>query len=169
MSSNLLHRGVLNGAVNMTDSDTSSSSGPEGQKPPPPAEQVAVFAAAAVLSGFVMFVGQRSLLPELAKSRADMGEVLTILPILMSLVAAGIWIGIYSIFSAVPVKPAIPFMWAVGGLYVAAEILLLSQALALVGMQPPIGYYISITGGMVVLILIFQHWFRKKGRIPEKQ
>jgi purine-cytosine permease-like protein len=114
-----------------------------------------------------MYVGQRSLLPQLARTRADMGEVLTILPIFLSLLGTAIWIGIYSVFPAAPVKPAIPFLWAVGGLYVAAEILMLSQALALIGMQPPIGYYISITGGMVALVLIFQHWFRKKGRIPE--
>ena len=153
----------------MTDNDRPSSNAPEGQKPSPPAEQVAVFIAAALLSGFVMYVGQRSLLPELAKSRAEMGEVLSILPILMSALGAAIWIGMYTVFPHIPVKPAIPFMWALGGLYVAAEILLLSQALAVIGMQPPIGYYISITGGMVALILIFQHWFRKKGRIPEKK
>ena len=104
----------------------------------------------------------------LAKSSADIGDAMTFLPIVASLAGLAIWIGIYTVFPHVPVRKVVPWMWAVGGLYVAGEILLTAQQLALRNLQPPMGYYLSVTGGMIALVLIFQSWFTKKGRIPPK-
>jgi hypothetical protein len=169
----------------MTDNHNSpggSEAPPEG-KEPSLAEQIAVFVAAAVLSGFAMkfieaWALQAIVQPPanvtdkaavIANMKSDIGEALALLPFLVSIAALGIWIGIYTMFAALPVRKVMPWLWAVGGLYVAGSILLTAQSLSRINLQPPIGYYISVTGGMVVLIVVFQAWFTKKGRIPPRQ
>jgi len=141
----------------------------DSETPAPLAQQITAFLTAVVLSKVAMTVFEAGATSAIVQTRDDIGNAMTVVPFLAHLVGLVVWIVVYTMFASVPVKKVIPWLWAIGGIHVAISIMLTANSLARFNLQPPIGYYVSVTAGMIALILLFQAWFVKKGRIPPKE